>query len=298
MTKTHTVTETGEPQMSTKRQLLDPDAGHNQCIRGRHGYMIYNRNDTFIGRSLELYGEWAEAELKLLGTIIRPGAMVVDVGANIGCHSVFFARAAGPTGRVLAFEPERVLFQQLCGNIALNSLSNVLTFNMAAGASDGSIAGAQLDHTQSQNFGGLSLATANEGATTAVSMIRIDALGLGACNLIKIDVEGMELDVLNGANDTIRAHHPVLYVENNIEAKSGALIARLLEFGYHLYWHFSPFFAADNFFANPENVFGNLVDTNMLALPVAINGLLPVSGADDTHVKALQRSEAARLANG
>jgi FkbM family methyltransferase len=280
----------------TKAQLLDPAAGHNRCVRGRHGYMLYNSNDTFIGRSLELYGEWAEAELRLLGSVIKTGSIVLDVGANIGCHSVFFGQAAGPEGKVLSFEPERVLFQQLCANIALNSLSNVLTFNMAAGASAGSVRIAQMDHTKSQNFGGLSLAGDNETSDETTSVIRIDDLGLPACTLIKVDVEGMELDVINGASATIEAYKPVLYVENNNEAKSGPLITRLLELGYHLYWHFSPFFTKDNYFGNAENIFGNVGDTNMLALPIAIDGLLPVTGPEDTHMKAIER-DAAKLAS-
>ena len=278
----------------TNAQLLDPDIGHNRCIPSRHGYMLYNSNDTFIGRSLELYGEWAEAELRLLGSVIRPGSIVIDVGANIGCHSVFFGQAVGPEGKVLSFEPERVLFQQLCANIALNSLSNVLTFNMAAGASAGSARITPMDHTKSQNFGGLCLAGDNQTADETTSVIRIDALQLPACNVIKVDVEGMELDVINGASATIEAYKPVLYVENNNEAKSGPLITRLLELGYHLYWHFSPFFTKDNYFGNAENIFGNVIDTNMLALPIAIDGLLPVTGPEDTHMKAIER-DAAKL---
>ena len=71
--------------------------------------------------------------------------------------------------------------------------------------------------------------------------------------------------------------------------KSGPLIARLEEFGYHLYWHFSPFSMKDNYFGNSENIFGPLVDTNMLALRREIDFLLPVTGPDDTHNKAAAR---------
>jgi len=278
--------------MEPKQQLLDPDAGHNRCVCARHGYMLYNSNDIIIGRSLELYGEWAEAELRLLATTIQPGALVLDVGANIGCHTVFFAQAVGPEGRVLSFEPERVLFQQLCANVALNSHDNVLTFNMAVGDNGGTIPVLELDHTTRQNFGGLSLAGDSQGPASAVSLMRIDALQLPDCSLIKIDVEGMELDVINGASETIERHHPVLYVENNIEAKSGPLIARIEELGYHLYWHFSPFFERDNYFGNSEDVFGSVFDTNMLALATEVDGLLPVTGSDDTHLKALERDAA------
>ena len=52
----------------------------------KHGVFAFNRNDRFIGRSLDLYGEWAESEITLLARFIRPDATVVDVGANIGPH--------------------------------------------------------------------------------------------------------------------------------------------------------------------------------------------------------------------
>ena len=71
--------------------------------------------------------------------------------------------------------------------------------------------------------------------------------------------------------------------------RSAALIARLQEFGYHVYWHFSSFFRPDNYFGNPDNVLGEWVNCNMLAVPVEVEGLLPVSGVDDTAEKALER---------
>ena len=81
----------------------------------------------------------------------------------------------------------------------------------------------------------------------------------------------------------------MLYLENNLEEKSGALTSRIQELGCHLYWHFSPLFLTDNYFECSENTFGAMVDTNILALPVVVDGLLLVSGPDDTHVKAAAR---------
>ncbi len=102
--------------------------------------MIFNVHDQHIGRSLDLYGEWAESELELLGLFIKPGDVVVDVGANIGTHTVFFAQRAGATGQVYAFEPQRIVFQNLCANLALNGLLNVRAFHAAASREPGTIA--------------------------------------------------------------------------------------------------------------------------------------------------------------
>jgi len=84
--------------------------GNNRLKSCRHGDMIFNVHDQHIGRSLDLYGEWAESELELLALFIKPGDVVVDVGANIGTHAVFFAQRAGATGLVYAFEPQRIIY--------------------------------------------------------------------------------------------------------------------------------------------------------------------------------------------
>ena len=67
----------------------------------RHGFFLYNRNDTFIGRSLDLYGEWCEGELVALFQIVQPGQVVIDVGANIGTHTVPLAKKVTQSGPAL-----------------------------------------------------------------------------------------------------------------------------------------------------------------------------------------------------
>lgn len=127
-------------------------------------------------------------------------------------------------------------------------------------------------------------------------MLTLDGFGLSHCHLIKIDVEGMELQVLLGAQETLRRHRPILFVENNGPNGSPQVIDLLRALGYTLRWHFSPFFQRDNFAGNSENVFGPMVDANMLALPQALaetaSWLEPVLDASDTAEKALARLEA------
>ncbi len=62
---------------------------HMRMKQCRHGVMLYNINDMYVGRSLDLYGEFSEGEAAMLGQILRPGMVVCDIGANIGCHTVF-----------------------------------------------------------------------------------------------------------------------------------------------------------------------------------------------------------------
>ena len=175
----------------------------------------------------------------------------------------------------------------LCANLALNEVTCVDARQLAVGAEAGLTRVPELDLDRIQNVGGVSVGTDKPGAE--VGVFAIDALELDGVRLIKIDVEGMELDALRGAGETIRRHRPVLYVENNDAARSGALIGHLYELDYSLYWHFSPFYNPNNFFKNEENVFGGLIDANMLCLPTPIEGLLPVDGVDDTAEAALER---------
>ena len=135
---------------------MNPNSFH-RLKRCRHGHFLYNVNDLYIGKSLDLYGEFSELELHLLGQWIRPGDVVLDVGANVGTHCVFFARQVGPAGRVLAFEPQRLTFQMLCANIALNDLTNVDCRQAAVGRTPGEILVPYLDPLRQQNFGGLAL---------------------------------------------------------------------------------------------------------------------------------------------
>lgn len=227
--------------------------------------MLYHVTDVYIGRSLDLYGEFSDGEVALFRQIVKPGSTVLDIGANIGAHTVFLARATGPTGRVLAFEPQRIVFQMLCANVALNDFQNVHTHHAAVGRETGSTTMPKIDYGAPGNFGGVSIDPS--GAGERVEMLTVDELDLGACDTIKLDVEGFETEALLGATQTIRRLRPALYVENDRKAKSPGLIATLLEFGYRLYWHLPPLFNADNHAGVAENVFGIIVSSNMLCLP-------------------------------
>lgn len=254
-------------------------SGFNCLKQVRHGYMLYNRNDKYIGKSLEHYGEYSEQELLLLKQVIRAGDTVLDIGANIGVHTLFFAKAVGPVGAVLAFEPQRIVFQTLCANMALNSLTNVNCYRAAIGDQNGSIVVPELDCEQEQNYGGVSLCGDFQGEK--VPLLTIDDFGLPSCGLIKIDVEGMEENVLRGARDTIQRFRPALYIENDRPEKSAQLISYIDSLGYRMYWHIPRLFNPDNYFANRENIFGDVVSVNMLCIHVGvgadIEGLRPIT---------------------
>jgi FkbM family methyltransferase len=226
--------------------------------------MVYNVNDQYIGRSLDLYGEFSEGEIDLFKQLSRPGQIIIEVGANVGAHTVFLAQQVGITGRVLAFEPQRLVFQALCANLALNNIVNVLAFQQAVGSATGEIVVPLLDWRKEQNFGGLSLGSYQEGEK--VPVVTIDGLNLQRCDFIKVDVEGMEIDVLKGASRTIGRFKPHLYVENDRRDKAPPLVRYIDSLGYDMYWHAPPLFNPQNFRGNEENIFGQIVSLNMFCM--------------------------------
>jgi FkbM family methyltransferase len=251
-----------------------PNCATLRVKRCRHGLMMYLANDL-IGRSLELYGEFSEFELTLLGDVIQPGMTVIDIGANIGTHTVFFAKRVGPEGRVIAIEPQARIAELLSGNVALNNLTNVEVHQVAAGALRGSIKTPRIDYEAagSFNFGGVSLGSFTSGDD--VPVIMVDDLALLRCDVIKVDAEGMELDALKGAAQTLQQHKPMIHVENNRPEQSPALISWLYEQGYNLWWRGTPYFNPNNFLGATEDIFGPGVELNMIGFHVSRGVVIP-----------------------
>lgn len=272
---------------SQENVLLDsaaPDGNQvTEWKKCRHGTLVYLKNDMYIGKSLAFYGEFSEKEPELFARFLAPGDVVVEAGANIGAHTVFLGKQVGPRGRVIAFEPQRYIFQILCANLAINGLTWVYPRHAALGKEPGEIRVPELDYTMQNNYGGLSLSGAANGET--VPLLTIDGLKLPHVKMIKADVEGMETDVLQGAKQTISRHRPVLYVEYDRKEKAGELFRMILGLDYRVFRHHPELFSPDNYFGNPENLFPNIISMNLLCfpreLPVNITGFSEVLSEDE-----------------
>lgn len=259
---------------------MTPVEPFNRIGDSRYGPMIYNKNDVYVGRSIELYGEYAQRATAVYDQILHAGQLIVEINANIGAHTLFFAKKVGPKGRVLAFEPQRILFQTLCGNMALNCVTNVHCWNMAVGAAAGETGVPPLDYHQADNYAGVVLGEYDGGER--VPIVTIDSLALPRCDLLKIDVEGNEADVLAGAAETLARHKPMLYVEFGSTTKRNALIRQIDALDYAMHWHKPPLFNADNFAKNPDNVFGETALNNLLCIDKAADSRL--TGFDPVDV--------------
>ncbi len=238
----------------------------------RYGQMLYNVHDTYVGRSLDLYGEYSEGEVDLFRQIIQPGSVVIEVGANIGAHTLFLAQHVGRKGVVLAYEPQRILFQTLCANMALNSVPNAACLHQAVGSVPGIIIVPAIDYRFEYNFGGLALGDFEAGER--VRIVTLDSCSLARCDFLKVDVEGMEQAVLEGAVEMIKRLQPILYVENDKPKKDIELARFVDSLGYNMYWHTPLYYNSSNFFGNPDNVFPNVLSRNMLCVPKSIKQVM------------------------
>ena len=275
---------TGEENTIKERVTIEelpefhaPD-GFNQLQACRYGLMLFNKNDAYVGRSLKYYGEFSEGESEVFAMFIKQGNTVVEVGANIGAHTLFLSQLVGDRGEVVAIEPQRIVYQTLCANLALNSTANVRAYQVGVGDKMGEIVVPYTDPNQPHNFGGVSL---GDGEGEQVPLITLDSLNLKRCDLLKLDVEGMECEVIAGAHDTLKRFKPIMYVENDRREKSAQLIQMIHELGYRLWWHQPPLFNKDNYAGNKNNIFGDIVSLNMICLPKGIDMPFALPEVDD-----------------
>lgn len=213
------------------------------------GVMGYNVHDVYVGQALHVYGEYSPIERRFLQSLLRPGDVVVEVGANIGALTLPMAAAVSPGGRVLAFEPQRHVFDLLNGTIAHNAspvpLGLILPQRAAVGATTGTARIPVVSPDDLNNFGGVRL-NADSDEDEEVPLVTIDSLQLEAVRLIKADCEGMEVDVVQGATQTIARCRPILYLEDDRDDQSEALHQLVRGMGYRLARHKPPHFDADN----------------------------------------------------
>ena len=251
----------------------------NTIQRCRYGLMIYNRKDIYQGKSFEHFGEYSEEEALLFKKFIKEGDSVFDVGANIGSFTTLFSRLVGARGFVIALEPERHNFYTLCGNMSINNLTNVHCFQYAIGKNNGTINIPEINHEEIQNHGGIELnpnGIVETGYT--VNLTTLDLISTPRkTSFIKVDVEGMELDVLKGGKNKILKEKPILYVENDRQEKSFELIDFIKnELDYKIYEHKPAFYNANNFYACKEDIFikemgRTFISLNIFCVPKDFN---------------------------
>lgn len=165
--------------------------------------------EDFIQKTIVECADFYEAgELEYLrNTFLKGGEVILDIGANIGNHTVFFSKICNAE-KVYAFEPIAETYETLCRNISLNHVEDrVVANNVALGNDSGK---GRIKHFNPHNIGGTQIEATNDGA---ISIKRLDDYEFERIDFIKIDVEGFEYKLLQGAKNTLNKHAPVIFVE-------------------------------------------------------------------------------------
>ncbi len=229
-------------------------------ISSNHGTMIVNRNDFRMIDENNGYGvgyqllntssfdqqevDFALALLDRRRINFGPGVIAIDCGANIGVHTVEWSRLMYGWGEVISFEAQEKIYYALAGNIAINNCLNVTARLAAVGSHCSSIEIPELNYLIPSSYGSFELKQAVDNEfigqdidykkTKKVPLVSIDSLDLKRLDFIKVDVEGMEEDVLEGAEDTINNYHPIVMIEI-IKSDQSRVEKFLLESGYQLF---------------------------------------------------------------
>lgn len=174
---------------------------------------------------VEGFRGWINWDKRIYLSFVRSGDIVLDVGANVGTHSVFFSHIVGPQGRVLAFEPLPPNIDSFRETVRRRSRNhNIQVFQLAVGSGEAvgrdvtiSAPGNDLTQASLRRHGTGSWSEQKEVTEYTASSTSLDTdrevQTLPSIDFVKIDVEGGELDVWKGAAQTFRRHHPLVYCE-------------------------------------------------------------------------------------
>jgi FkbM family methyltransferase len=204
-------------------------------------YLLFE-NDDAVSHSIINKWIYQPYIFPFLNNLNLAGCDIVDVGANNGLFTIDFADYVGPNGRVISFEPQRIIFQQLCGNVFANGLRNVYCHNAAIGHESGQVRIEVPNYFQRNglvNYGDVHI-TDNEENSEVVNMWRLDDLEFNNLRLIKIDTQGFEPNVISGAVETIKKHRPFIIVEieegqlNKFGFDGESLKAQIVDLGYEV----------------------------------------------------------------
>ena len=230
-------------------------------VSTNHGTMLVNRQDYRLSEDgLSGYGvgfqilqtsSFDQPEIDFALHLLQSrkeqhgsGVVAIDCGANIGVHTVEWAQYMSGWGEVIAFEAQERVFYALAGNIIMNNCFNAKAIWAAVGASNGQIGVPVPDYLSPSSFGSLEIIETknnefigqqiNYKNLQQTQMMSIDEMKLTRVDLIKIDIEGMEIQALNGAKDTIRTAKPHLIIEK-IKSNESEINEFLTNYGYKIF---------------------------------------------------------------
>jgi FkbM family methyltransferase len=208
-------------------------------------FKIYvNPRSIGVEISLILSGYYEKHIIEIMREILKPGMVVLDIGANIGYHTLISSKLVGNTGKIYSFEPEPHNFKLLLKNIEINEFKNIIPINKALSNNIGSTK-LFLD-TQSDGKHSLSEKNVNTNKFIEVEKITLDSFyeNMGEnrrIDFIKIDVEGAEGLVIKGGGKLLKENDIMIIMEfipfyiRNLGASPEKLLSLLMGFGFEFY---------------------------------------------------------------
>jgi FkbM family methyltransferase len=227
---------------------------HGTMIVNRLDYRMVDRQSGFgVGFQILEGSSFDAAEvdmaLSLLGLrrhYFGDGVVALDCGANIGVHTVEWAKRMSGWGQVIAIEAQERVFYALAGNIAINNCFNARALHAAVAARSGTMKIPTPDYLSPASFGSLELRQREGGEfigqpidysdrnAATIPTVALDSLALPRIDLVKIDIEGMEVEALEGAAASLARCRPIMLVET-IKSDKAKLNQILLGHGYRLF---------------------------------------------------------------
>lgn len=186
-----------------------------EYVDKRRKYILF-KNDCGVtdcardGRIYEQYiFDWITNNLNV------EGKTILDVGANFGFHSLEFADLVGASGTIHSFEPQKLIYYQLCGNVILNGHRNITCHNLALSDTHTTLKmeNPQYESPNTINIGNSHLDAFYHHGFNYVDVQTLDSFEFNDVAVLKIDVQGYEPKVLDGARETIAKHKPVIFIE-------------------------------------------------------------------------------------
>lgn len=201
---------------------------HLVSVDTKVGDMAVYKYDTGVGLALRLFGEYCDAEVDVMSSFLNNDSLYVDVGTNVGYHALAIQKRKGC--KVIGFEPHPNHFAVAAYNCQNNP---ILIYNTALGNTKGTIKLTDFTIDKPDNYGEVKL---DENASIDTNITKLDSFKLDQCDVIKIDVEGNELNVLKGARNTIKKYNPTIFYEAQEDDKWPGCYDYLTDRGYKQYW--------------------------------------------------------------
>jgi FkbM family methyltransferase len=231
---------------------------------------------SFLEWQIWAFGSFEEHFAELFRQLVKKGERCIDVGANVGVHTVRLGKLVGPFGEVTAIEPDPDVARRNRANVALNQLNNVRVIEAAASDHEGDSVQLYRPDDRDSNRARASMRQHEylTGEAVSVPTVTVDGISDKPVALIKIDVEGCESAVISGAAQTIRRYRPSIvyeYAPDILADKADSPFSQLRDSGYELFQILQK--------RNSVTGRGGLELRRLRAMPQRGGDILAVSGA-------------------